>query len=194
MTDLVAIVSVVTSGAIGLAGLVSTAVGQRAARQWQSEQQREARHWEGREERVAELRAVLDVAADVLARAMRGLYEANQVLSAADVDTARNDEMLRDARAQFEFALAARNDLWLTVNRVQVRTGANSAVSAALEAVERRIEILSGFVQDRLMLDKNRPGFDAAWKEAFDAENAFYDAAANELADLEAKPRAAPSS
>jgi hypothetical protein len=72
ISDAVAIVSVVTSGVVGVAGLSSTVYIARAQRRWQSH-----------EERVADLRSILDSAGADIAQTVLVLGEANWAAKAA---------------------------------------------------------------------------------------------------------------
>lgn len=170
MADSVAIVSVVTSGVVGVGGILSAAWGAWTGRKWQA-----------REERLAELRNVLDAAALALAQALRALYEANKLLSLAGDLRATREQLDAAAREQLDNALGARAGLWAIVNRVQVRTGSASPIATALETVERRIESLHSFV-DTLRKPSEasageEPDFDQLWMDAKVAENTFYDVA-----------------
>jgi hypothetical protein len=168
MADPVAIVSVSTSGAIGLAGIFSSARAGISARRWQ-----------GKEERIAELRTVLDTGAVNLANAMQAMAEANRALTTGRMDLASADQMA-SAKQYLSDALTAQKALWITSNRLRIRRGSTSPVAEALRDAERKVGLLGALV-GRKVQSPATPGYEAAWAEAEASERAFYDAAAAEL-------------
>jgi hypothetical protein len=176
MSDAVAIVAVVSSGVVGLAGILTGVWGARAARRWQ-----------GHEERVAELRAVLDTAAGHLGDAMQAIAEANEAVRTASSEPERTHEYLDRARVYLDDAMIAQKGVWSTSNRLRVRRGSDSPVAQALMDAERELGHL-GAVVSRRLVTYAIPGYDEAWAKAQKAEQAFYNAAAADLTVLRKLP------
>lgn len=170
----VAIVSVVGSTLVGLGGLASTTWGQHATRRWQ-----------GREGRATEMRAVLDAAATQIATAMQSAAAAHHKLSQLDLE--RTPERvgqagLDKAAEQLASAVDAGRQIWVTSNRLRVRTGAEAHVALALKKAEHEVGVLVAVVEwEKRDLVTSDDNYTAAWANAETAERAFYDAAAKDL-------------
>jgi hypothetical protein len=177
MTDFVALASVVTSGIVGLGGIGAGVWGAAKARRWQ-----------GREERVAELRTVLDAAAEHLSSSLQGIAQANDALRTAGFDPDHADAYLGTARRRLSGATTSQNGIWSTHNRLRVRTGSQSKVAQALAAAETQVGLLGAVVRRRLV-NPELLGYDEAWLKAAAAEQVFYDAAAEELQASEPRRR-----
>ena len=172
MADAVAIVSVLTTGAVGLSGVVSGVWGAAKARAWQ-----------GREERISELRGVLDTAAGHLSGAIQAIAKANEDLRTAgfNQDDAKLYEGYRErARERLADAEIAQFGIWSTHARLRVRRSSDSTLATTLLDAEREVGFLGAIVKSKLA-NPEKLGYDEAWAKAAAAERAFYDAAADEL-------------
>ncbi len=169
MGDAVAIVSVATSAAVGVTGIVSTVYGAISERRWRSS-----------EERVAELRDVLDAAACALGASMQNVAEAHASIDVASLGA----EAVRATYASDELAAAGKqlHELWVLWNRVRVRVGQDATVARALVDARQAILALDDLVRKELgRLEGDRVRYRGAWDRARAAETAFYRAAAAEL-------------
>lgn len=119
MTDIVAVVSVITSGAVGIGGVLVTGYGAWAERRWQR-----------REERAIEVRTVLDDAAFPIGTELRSLSAAVQFIqnASADPSAAAQGELLDKARAQIDDVSDAAKQSWTVQSRLGLRLGLDSAV------------------------------------------------------------------
>lgn len=150
-----------------------------------------ARYWQSREERTAELRKVLDAAAEHLSSAIQAIAEANEHLRAAGFDPTLAEKFKQAARRRMSDAMTAQNGIWSTHNRLRLRTGSDSEVAAALADAEKQVGLLGAFVR-RKLVTSDLLGYDEAWARAAAAEKAFYDAAANQLAVPDRGPQQLP--
>jgi len=186
MADAVAIVSVVTSGVVGVAGLSSTVYIARAQRRWQSH-----------EERVADLRQVLDAAGADIAQTVMALGEANwtaeQAFGQFKSDPARRDDLLAQGRGAAQRSLVPRGSLRTTCNRLSVRLGARNAIPIALLGVHAKLVALSEVVSEQLETGLDKPGYEAAWNAVEAAERTFFAAAAKALEPPTSATRASHS-
>jgi hypothetical protein len=169
ISDAVAIVSVVTSGVVGVGGLLSASLGAR----WQ-------RRWQSREERVAELRTVLDAGAGHIGAAMQAISQANEALRGILFEPDQEDQLLERARGHLADAMIAQNGIWSTSNQLRLRKGPESPVAVALDNAEHEVGMLGAVVR-RKMVRPDALGYDDAWEKARLAERDFYAAAEVEL-------------
>jgi hypothetical protein len=174
MSDAVAIVAVASSGVVGVAGVASGVYG--AARE---------RRWRGREERVAELRTVLDDAAQAITAAMQALANAHLAIAVpAPIDRTpakvANEQIAR-AHELLDASGAAQRGLWAIANRVRLRTGPNSEVARALGETEHAVGLLGAFVKREVADAAHASDYGDAWRTAHGAQEAFYAASAREL-------------
>jgi hypothetical protein len=168
MSDAVAIVSVVSSGVVGLGGLVTTTWG--AAR---------ARRWQGREERIAELRTILDAAAAQMSAGTQALADAHDaVCKAGSGSTGHFAELAAD---HLSGATRSLTEMWTLWNRVRVRTGSESTIARTLLEVHRAIGELYVVVRRELGMVAADDDYGPKWEVAQNAQGGFFDAAAKEL-------------
>jgi hypothetical protein len=174
ITDTVAIVSVVTSGVVGLAGLSSTAYLARAQRRWQSH-----------EERVVDLRMILDSAGADIAQTVLALGEANwaaeQAFGEFKSNPTRRNDLLVQGRGAVVRSLAPRGSLRTTCNRLSVRMGDADATPIALLDVHSKLVALGLIVSDQLETGPDETRYNTAWDAVETAETAFFAAAARAL-------------
>jgi hypothetical protein len=174
ISDAVAIVSVATSGVVGVAGLSSTVYIARAQRRWQSH-----------EERVADLRLILDTAGADIAQTVLALGEANWAAEEAfgdfKSDPARRDDLLSQGRRAVGKSLVPRGSLRSTCNRLSVRLGGGTPLPIALLEVHSELVVLGRVVSDQLETGLDKPRYNSAWNEVQRAEKSFYAAAADAL-------------
>lgn len=174
ISDVVPIVSVVTSGVVGVVGLSSTVYIARAQRRWQSH-----------EERVADLRLILDSAGADIAQTVMALGEANWAAEGAfgefKSDVSRRDGLLVQGRRAVDGSLVPRGSLRTTCNRLSVRLGGESPVPIALLDVHSELVTLGRVVSEQLDTGPDMTRYNAAWNAAEEAERSFYAAAADAL-------------
>lgn len=171
MTDIVAVVSVITSGAVGIGGVLVTGYGAWAERRWQR-----------REERAIEVRTVLDDAAFPIGTELRSLSAAVQFIqnASADPSAAAQGELLDKARAQIDDVSDAAKQSWTVQSRLGLRLGLDSAVvktlAEAIEQIARLHQSVLGLVDDPWTESVSE-----LWDSARAAEKRCYDAASSQL-------------
>jgi hypothetical protein len=177
MADAVAIVSVATSGLVGLSGLVLNYRGAENARRWQ-----------GREQRLAELRDILDSAAQSLGIALQEIAGAH-----AEIALASGGPRPASAVRRLNDGREALTTLWILWNRVRVREGAAADVAVALSLAREAAARLDTLVRQEL---EGREASDAdyrsRWNAAHTAEIGFYEIAASSVGLAPSKRRRAP--
>jgi hypothetical protein len=167
MADAVAIVSVATSGVVGLSGIVLNYRGAAIARQWQS-----------REERIIELRDILDSAARALGHAKQRISAAHVVITQAPGSEEANTE---DTNILLESTGDDVILLWTLWNRVRIRTGNDSDLALALAHARKTLALLLTQVRQEFTGQASVKEYREAWDTAHAAEIALYETAAKEI-------------
>jgi hypothetical protein len=163
--DAVAIVSVLASGVVGLAGVSSTVWIALAQRRWHSS-----------EERAADLRTVLDRTGVDLSDTILALGEAHWAAEQASSKPEAKNELHEQGWAAERRSRASRASLRAAVKRVSVRRGAKDPIGLALDRVNLEIKELAEAVKDDLQGPMDKTRYEAAWNAVEKAELSFYSA------------------